>query len=98
VIAAGCCLTTIWPEAEVAVLFKGASILGVLYTARGFAAAARRFRCAGAQVGIGTAKAPTLSALSHLLVFFLKTYSLTFGSGLVIVPSSSKTSCSRPDG
>jgi len=38
VIAAGCCLTTIWPEAEVAVLFKGASLLGILYTARGFTA------------------------------------------------------------
>jgi chromate transporter len=37
-------------------------------------------------VGIGIATAPTLSALSHLLVFFLKTDSLTFGSGLVIVP------------
>jgi hypothetical protein len=41
---------------------------------------------AGAPVGIGIAKAPTLSALSHLLVFFLRTYCLTFGSGLVIVP------------
>ena len=41
---------------------------------------------AGAPVGIGIAKAPTLSALSHLPLFFLKTDSLTFGSGLVIVP------------
>ena len=41
---------------------------------------------AGAPVDIGTANAPTLSALSHLLVFFLKTDSLTFGGGLVIVP------------
>jgi hypothetical protein len=32
------------------------------------------------------AKAPTLSALTHLPVFFLKTDSRTFGSGLVIVP------------
>ena len=41
VIAAGCCLTTIWSEAEVAVLFKGVSTLGILYTGR-------RFRCAPA--------------------------------------------------
>jgi chromate transporter len=37
-------------------------------------------------VDIGTANAPTLSALSLLLVFFLKTDSLTFGGGLVVVP------------
>lgn len=41
---------------------------------------------ASAPVGIGAAKAPTLSALSLLVVFFLKTDSLTSGSGLAIVP------------
>ena len=37
-------------------------------------------------VGIGTVTPPTTGTLWQLLVFFLKAGSLTFGSGLVIVP------------
>jgi chromate transporter len=36
--------------------------------------------------GVGTAKAGSVSLLGKLLLFFLKAGSLTFGSGLVIVP------------
>ena len=84
--AAGCCLVTIWLEAEVAVLLIGAGILGILYCGSWFRGDSTPISLlAGAPLGIGTAKAPTVSALSPLLVFFLKTGSVAFGSGLVTV-------------
>jgi chromate transporter len=87
VIAAGCFLVTIWLEAEVAVLFIGAGILGILYYGSWFRGGSTPISLlACALLGTGTAKAPTVSTLSHLLVFFLKAARLTFGSGLVIVP------------
>jgi chromate transporter len=87
VIAAACFLVTIWLEAEVAVLFIGAGIFGIIYYGSWF----RRRNTpisllAIAPVGIGTSTAPTASTLGHLFAFFLKAGSLTFGSGLVIVP------------
>jgi chromate transporter len=39
-----------------------------------------------APIAVGTSKAPTLTVLGQLSAFFLKAGSLTFGSGLVIVP------------
>jgi len=87
VIAAACFVVTIWLEAEVAVLFIGAGILGILYYGSLFRGGNTPISLlATAPVGIGTAKAPTASTLGHLLAFFLKAGSLTFGSGLVIVP------------
>jgi chromate transporter len=87
VIAAACFVVTIWLEAEVAVLFIGAGILGILYYGSLFRGGNTPISLlAIAPVGIGTAKAPTASTLGHLLAFFLKAGSLTFGSGLVIVP------------
>jgi chromate transport protein ChrA len=87
VIAAACFLVTIRLEAEVAVLFIAAGILGIVYYGSLFRGGNTPISLlAIAPVGIGTAKAPTAATLGHLLAFFLKAGSLTFGSGLVIVP------------
>src|SRR5215472_6210661 len=87
VIAAACFLVTVWLEAEVAVLFIGAGILGILYYGSWFRGGSAPIALlAIAPLGIGTVTAPTVSTLGHLLGFFLKAGSLTFGSGLVIVP------------
>jgi len=86
-VAAICFVVTIWLQAEVAVLFIGAGVLGILYYGslfRGLGSTAPLL--ALAPIGIETAKAPTASTLGQLLAFFLKAGSLTFGSGLVIVP------------
>jgi chromate transporter len=81
-IAALCFVFTVALEAEVAVLFIGAGILGMLYYGTLFRGAA----LAAAPLALGTSKAATASTLGQLLGFFLKAGSLTFGSGLVIVP------------
>jgi chromate transporter len=87
VVAAICFVVTIWLQAEVAVLFIGAGVLGILYYGslfRGLGSATPLL--ALAPIAIGTAQAPTASTLGQLLAFFLKAGCLTFGSGLVIVP------------
>lgn len=87
VIAGACFVVTIWLEAEVAVLFIAAGILGIAYYGSLFRrAAAPTSLLALLPVGVGTTAPPTASALGQLLAFFLKAGSLTFGSGLVIVP------------
>ena len=87
-IAAACLVVTVVLQAEVALLFIGAGIMGVLYYGNLF----RRERPPAA---LGIAALPPLmqlmptasaSTLGKLLAFFLKAGSLTFGSGLVIVP------------
>jgi chromate transporter len=86
-IAAVCFGVTIWLEAEVAILFIGAGILGILYYGSLFRGGkAPTFMLALAPIGIGTTQPPTPSILGQLFAFFLKAGSLTFGSGLVIVP------------
>ena len=85
-VAGVCFVVTLWLQAEVALLFIGAGILGILYYGslfRGGTPPAALL--AMVPVAIDT-KAPTAAILSQLLVFFLKAGSLTFGSGLVIVP------------
>jgi chromate transporter len=86
-IAAVCFGVTIWLQAEVALLFIGAGIFGILYYGSLFR---RRNEPSGllafAPIAVGTSKAPTLTVLGQLSAFFLKAGSLTFGSGLVIVP------------
>jgi len=85
-VAAVCFVVTIWLEAEVAILFIGAGVLGILYYGslfRGGTPPASLL--ALVPVAIDT-KAPTAAILGQLLAFFLKAGSLTFGSGLVIVP------------
>ncbi len=86
VVAAVCFVVTIWLQAEVAILFIGAGILGILYYGSLFRGAnPPTFLLALVPVAIDT-KAPTAAILGQLLAFFLKAGSLTFGSGLVIVP------------
>jgi chromate transporter len=89
VVAVICFGVTIWLQAEVAILFIGAGVLGILYYGslfRGGKAPTLMLAVAAAPVGVPVAQAPTASTLGQLLAFFLKAGSLTFGSGLVIVP------------
>jgi chromate transporter len=88
-IAAAAFAITVALEAEVALLFIGAGVAGVLYYGTLFR------RAAPAGIAIAASAAPTFPAvlptaggvsLWKLLAFFLKAGSLTFGSGLVIVP------------
>jgi len=86
-IAAVCLVVTVILQAEVALLFIGAGVVGILYYGNLF----RRQPPIVLQVGAAPVLAqlaPTASAstLSKLFLFFLKAGSLTFGSGLVIVP------------
>ena len=91
VIAVLCFLVTVILQAEVALLFIGAGILGILYYGNIF-----RRAPAGGSFLVATplalpAAAPltpvaTPTIVGKLLLFFLKAGSLTFGSGLVIVP------------
>jgi chromate transporter len=86
-IAAVCFVVTIVLQAEVALLFIGAGIVGILW----YGNLIRRTPTSTISVvatPVLAQLAPTASAstLSKLMLFFLKAGSLTFGSGLVIVP------------
>ena len=90
VIAASAFVTTVVLKAEVALMFVGAGAFGVLYYGSLFkrrrqppaeAAAAAIPAVAGA-----TAHTASPTIIGKLVLFFLKAGSLTFGSGLVIVP------------
>jgi chromate transporter len=86
-IAAVCLVVTVVLQAEVALLFIGAGIVGILYYGNPF----RRRPPAALSVTVAPvlaqlAPAASTSILGKLLLFFLKAGSLTFGSGLVIVP------------
>ena len=87
-IAAVCLVVTVILQAEVALLFIGAGIVGILYYGNLFK---RTPATLPAIIVVPAATAPiapvaTGSTLGKLLLFFLKAGSLTFGSGLVIVP------------
>ena len=80
-----CFVITIWLRAEVALLFIGSGVVGVVY----YGTLSRR----GSSTSLlsATLVAPAVplantSTLGKLLLFFLKAGALTFGSGLVIVP------------
>lgn len=82
-IAAACFLVTVVLQSEVALLFIGAGTLGVLY----YGTVWRRPPSATTLlVAIPAAPVASSSLLGKLLLFFLKAGTLTFGSGLVIVP------------
>jgi chromate transporter len=86
-LAVACLVVTVILRAEVALLFIGAGIVGILYYGSLF----RRLPPAAAPAlaaPILAQLAPVASGstLGKLLLFFLKAGSLTFGSGLVIVP------------
>ncbi len=90
-IAAASFAITVVLQAEVALLFIGAGILGILYyrsRVRGRAASLPVVLLAPLVAGPASGAAPASggATLGKLLVFFLKAGSLTFGSGLVIVP------------
>jgi len=90
-IAGVCLLVTVILQAEVALLFIGAGILGILYYGNILhrpPPSATLLGAAPLAVPAATPLAPAASPaiLGKLLLFFLKAGSLTFGSGLVIVP------------
>ncbi|HEY4169961.1 MAG TPA: chromate efflux transporter, partial [Reyranella sp.] len=90
VIAAICCAVTIIVQAEVAFLFIGAGVLGILYYGNLFRGGSSAPKASVLPFGIplvtGLAPTATPGVLGKLFLFFLKAGSLTFGSGLVIVP------------
>jgi chromate transporter len=86
-------LVTVVLQAEVAILFIAAGVFGILYYGSLFGrsppAAMAAFAApsgAAATAAIGTSQTASLPLLAKLGAFFLKAGSLTFGSGLVIVP------------
>jgi len=87
IIAAICFAITVAAKAEVAPLFVGSGIIGIAYYGSMFH---RRSPSptviAAMSAGAGISKVAGLPILGKLLAFFLKAGSLTFGSGLVIVP------------
>ncbi|MGB6543554.1 MAG: chromate efflux transporter [Xanthobacteraceae bacterium] len=86
-IATACLVVTVILQTEVAVLFIGAGIVGIAYYGNIF----RRpppalLQIAAAPMVLPAMPVASTSILGKLLLFFLKAGSLTFGSGLVIVP------------
>lgn len=87
IIAAICFAITVAVKAEVAALFVGSGIIGIVYYGSMFRRRSPSPTVAVAvSAGAGIGKIAGLPILGKLLVFFLKAGSLTFGSGLVIVP------------
>src|SRR5438874_7129691 len=85
-IAAVCLVVTVVLQAEVALLFIGAGIVGILYYVNLFKRTPPALSVTVAPVLAQLAPTASSSILGKLLLFFLKAGSLTFGSGLVIVP------------
>jgi chromate transporter len=85
-IAAVCLVVTVILQAEVALLFIGAGIVGILYYGSLIRRPPMALQVAAVPVLAQLAPVASGSTLGKLLVFFLKAGSLTFGSGLVIVP------------
>src|SRR5213078_4878924 len=90
-LAAAAFAITVAVQAEVALVFIGCGIVGVIYY--GFIVRARASVATTRSVLLGVPLAAAAAApatvgeiLGKLLAFFLKAGSLTFGSGLVIVP------------
>ena len=85
-IAAACLLVTVALRAEVALLFIVSGVIGILRYGTLFSGRRVPPVPLMAAVPLAVAGAPGAGILGKLLVFFLKAGSLTFGSGLVIVP------------
>ena len=89
-LAAAAFAITVAVRAEVALVFIGCGIVGLLYYGslfRGFRAGSTTSLMVGVPlVASGVPEGSFGALLGKLLVFFLKAGSLTFGSGLVIVP------------
>ena len=88
VIAAVCLAVTVAVEAEVALLFIVSGVVGILYYGSLFSGWRSPFLplFAAVPLAVPATQDSLGSILGKLLVFFLKAGSLTFGSGLVIVP------------
>ena len=88
VIAVACLAVTVALQAEVALLFIVSGVVGILYY--GTVTRLKRLPSlpllAAVPLGVGASKGLPGWMLAKLLLFFLKAGSLTFGSGLVIVP------------
>ena len=90
-LAAAAFAITVAVRAEVALVFLACGIVGVLYygslfRGRASAATTRSFLFAVPVAVTGAAPGGVGKILAELFAFFLKAGSLTFGSGLVIVP------------
>jgi chromate transporter len=86
-IAAVCFVVTIVLEAEVALLFIGAGLIGVTYYGNIFRRPATpTMAIVPLPMLVQMMPVAAGSTLTKLLLFFLKAGALTFGSGLVIVP------------
>jgi len=88
VIAAGCFAVTVALEAEVALMFIASGIVGVVYYGSLFRARTTTSTWLMALAPLAALATPGAlgPTLGKLFTFFLKAGSLTFGSGLVIVP------------
>jgi len=89
VLAAAAFAITVAVQAEVALVFIGCGIVGLLYYGslfRGRGTASTTSLLAAVPLVAGAPQGSLGSVLGKLLTFFLKAGSLTFGSGLVIVP------------
>ena len=87
-IAAVCFVVTVTLRAEVALLFIAAGLVGILYYGNAFGFRRPMSLAIAVPLAAAAPLAPAASGstLAKLLLFFLKAGSLTFGSGLVIVP------------
>jgi chromate transporter len=90
-LAAAAFVITVAVRAEVALVFIGCGIVGLLYYGSLFRARTAASTTSSVLLGVpllATSATPggVASMLGKLLTFFLKAGSLTFGSGLVIVP------------
>ena len=89
VLAAAAFVITVAVRAEVALLFIGCGILGVLYYGSLFRKRTTSSTTTSLLAGlplVAAAPSTTGAMLGKLFTFFLKAGSMTFGSGLVIVP------------
>src|SRR5437762_14241438 len=90
-LAAAAFVITVAVRAEVALVFIACGVVGILYYGSLFRVRASASRTPSLLVGVpllvvGGGDVPVAVMLGKLLAFFLKAGSLTFGSGLVIVP------------
>jgi len=85
-IAAVCLAVTVILQAEVALLFIGAGVIGILNYGNLFRKTPAALTVTAPVLAQLVPAASSSSTLGKLLLFFLKAGSLTFGSGLVIVP------------
>jgi chromate transporter len=88
-LATVCLGVTVVLHAEVALLFVGSGVIGILYYGRfwrGASSATTLMAAAPLVPAAPITPVASASTLTKLLLFFLKAGALTFGSGLVIVP------------